>query len=53
MGEAMTNGEIAIAAVIAFLLVLLYALLAARAWQRDLQKAIESERAVRHGRERT
>lgn len=46
----MTNAEIAIAAIIAFLLIFLYAVLAARAWQRDLQKAIEHERATRHER---
>ena len=49
----MTDIEIVIAAVIAFMLILLYALMAARAWQRDTQRAIEHERAVRHGRERT
>lgn len=34
-------------------LVILYALLRARAWQRDYQRAIEIERAVRLGRWRT
>lgn len=48
-----TITEIVIAGVAAFLLILLYALMAARAWQRDLQKAIEYERAIRHGRGRT
>lgn len=49
----MTPTEIGIAVLVAALLVVFYALMAARAWQRDTQRAIEHERAVRHEREWT
>jgi len=44
---------IIVGALVAAALIILYALLAARAWQRDYQRAIEVERAVRHELERT
>lgn len=49
----MTPMEIGIAVLVAALLVVFYALMAARAWQRDCQQAIEHERSTRHERERT
>lgn len=49
----MSAAELAVAGLVAVLLIVFYALMAARAWQRDTQKAIEHERAVRHERERT